>query len=120
VHDADSDAQSRRNQIGEIFQALNSIIPRITALVGRTDLAMSDSLIIQAVFIAIGPFFVVDSGSSESKSSRDREKNSFVLTTLGGAVSLRGLRLLALLLIKCVRTFPSSADSSFSNLLSGI
>lgn len=99
IKDSTKDAKRRRQQIGEIFQALNSVLPRIDNLVSRVDLAMSDSIIIQAVYIAIGPFFVVEFGS-ETKGSKD--KNSVALAALGGAAALRGLRLSTLSLIRSV------------------
>ena len=66
-------------------------------------MAMSESIIIQAVYIAIGPFFVVDTTTD----SKGREKkDSAVLNTLGPS-AMRGLRLEALSLIRsvCVHTF---------------
>lgn len=59
---------------------------------------MSDSIIIQAVYIAIGPFFVVESGGDgDSKGKKD----TVVLSTLGKS-AMRGLRLDALSLIRSV------------------
>lgn len=97
------DASSRtcRQTIGEIFQGLCVVLPRINALIARTDLAMSDSIIIQAIYIAIGPFFVVEFGT-ETKGGGSKDKNSPVLVALGGAAALRGLRLAALSLIRNV------------------
>jgi cohesin loading factor subunit SCC2 len=57
---------------------------------------MSDSIIIQAVYIAIGPFFV-ETGDAKGK------KDSAVLSTLGKS-SMRGLKLDALSLIRSVRS----------------
>lgn len=57
---------------------------------------MSDSITVQAVFIAIGPFFVVDPAGD------GKARGSLVLSTLGGTTALRGLRLSALSLIRSV------------------
>lgn len=64
---------------------------------------MSDSIIIQAVYIAIGPFFVVDSGEGDTKGKKD----SVVLNTFGKS-AMRGLRLDALALIRSVSPFLAS------------
>lgn len=62
---------------------------------------MSDSIIIQAVYIAIGPFFVVDAGGdSDAKAKKD----NVVIKTLGKS-AMRGLRLDALSLIRSVFAF---------------
>lgn len=90
----------QRKTIGEAFQAIVSVIPRIDRLVGRTDLAMSDSITIQSVFIAIGPFFVAEP-IAEGKNS----KGATILSALGGKTALRGLRLCALSLVRSVCTY---------------
>ena len=58
---------------------------------------MSDAIIIQAVYIAIGPFFVVESSDSDTKGKRE----NVVLSTLGNS-AMRGLRLDALSIIRSV------------------
>lgn len=64
---------------------------------------MSDTIIIQAVYIAIGPFFVVEGagGDGEAKGKGKPERESVVLRTLGKS-AMRGLRLDALALIRSV------------------
>jgi cohesin loading factor subunit SCC2 len=62
---------------------------------------MSDAITIQAVYIAIGPFFVVESGSAAG----NKDKASLVLSALGGNSAFRGLRLSALSLIRSVREY---------------
>jgi cohesin loading factor subunit SCC2 len=99
---ADAPAQSRREVVSEIFQTLCSVFPRIDMLVSRSHVAMSDSIIIQAVYIAIGPFFVVEFGLEGNKAAKEKTA-SLVLNALGGSVALRGLRLAALSLIRTVR-----------------
>ncbi|GJJ15616.1 hypothetical protein Clacol_009894 [Clathrus columnatus] len=89
-----------RDSIRNIFQALTTVIPRINALIG-SEVAMSDSIVIQAVYIAIGPFFVVDPGI-ESRTKKGDSGNSMVLNTLGGRGAMRALRLEALSLIRSI------------------
>jgi hypothetical protein len=59
---------------------------------------MSDSIIIHAVYIAIGPFFVADSGSGGDTKGK---KDNTIFNTFGKS-AMRGLRLDALSLIRCV------------------
>ena len=60
---------------------------------------MSESIIIQAVYIAIGPFFVVE-GEGEGKGKKATAPSNIV-AALGGS-AMRGLRLDALSLIRSV------------------
>jgi cohesin loading factor subunit SCC2 len=66
---------------------------------------MSDTIIIQAVYIAIGPFFVVDGGGDGGDGAGGAggkgKKDNIVLRTLGKS-AMRGLRLDALSLIRSV------------------
>lgn len=59
---------------------------------------MSDAIIIQTVYIAIGPFFIVESGADGDTKGK---KQNVVLSTLGSS-AMRGLRLDALSLIRNV------------------
>ena len=86
-----------RRQVAEIFQAISSVIPRINDFISTDNMSMSESIIIQAVYIAIGPFFITDTTESESKG----KKENAVLNTLGNS-AMRGLRLDALSLIRTV------------------
>ncbi|KAF4581480.1 Sister chromatid cohesion protein 2 [Pleurotus pulmonarius] len=90
-------AKNNRRLLGEVFQALSSVLPRVNSLINAETVAMSDSIIIQAVYIAIGPFFVVDSGEGDMKGKKD----SVVLNTFGKS-AMRGLRLDALALIRSI------------------
>jgi len=98
VSQSDGYAKAQRAAVSELFQAVVSILPRIDTLVRRADFTMSDSITIQAVFIAIGPFFVADP-TADGKNS----KGSIIISTLGGPAALRGLNLSALSLIRSVR-----------------
>ncbi|THH14012.1 hypothetical protein EW146_g6273 [Bondarzewia mesenterica] len=91
------DLHNHRRQLAETFQALSSVLPRINNLVCADTVVMSDSLIIQAVYIAIGPFFVVESNESEGKG----KKENVIINTLGQS-AMRGLRLDALSLIRSI------------------
>ncbi|KAG6831056.1 hypothetical protein H0H87_006298, partial [Tephrocybe sp. NHM501043] len=97
-----STAQVHRRQLSEMFQALSAVLPRINSLVNAESVAMSDSIIIQAVYIAIGPFFVVDNagGDGESK-KKGGDAGSVILKTFGKS-AMRGLRLDALALIRSI------------------
>lgn len=85
-----------RKQLLEVFTALSAALPRIGAMVTADVMTMSESIVIQAVYIAIGPFFVVD-GDSDGKAKKD----NVVAGTLG-ASAMRSLRLDALSLIRAV------------------
>lgn len=99
VKDNSSTASDHRKQFNELFQALTSVLPRVNNLVNVESVAMSDAIIISAVYIAIGPFFVVESGDGEGKGKK--EKDNIVLRTFGKS-AMRGLRLDALALIRSV------------------
>ena len=58
---------------------------------------MSDAILIQAAFVAIGPFFVAETGADQAKGKKDNA----ILSTLGKS-AMRGLRLDALALIRGV------------------
>ncbi|KAF8073449.1 hypothetical protein FPV67DRAFT_1559883 [Lyophyllum atratum] len=98
-------AQAHRRQLCETFQALSAVLPRINSLVNAESVAMSDAIIIQAVYIAIGPFFVVESGGGDGEAAGGRKKGgdvgSVVLKTFGKS-AMRGLRLDALALIRSI------------------
>ncbi len=102
-----SSSSEHRRQFGELFQALSAVIPRINNLVSAETVAMSDTIIISAVYIAIGPFFVVDADVGK--------KDNAVIKTLGKS-AMRGLRLDALSLIRSVGSdfAPSNAPFSLS------
>ncbi|CAE6533842.1 unnamed protein product [Rhizoctonia solani] len=93
-------AIQHRKLLGEIFQTLNASLPRITALANH---GISETMVIQAVFIGIGPFFVVEA-ASEKSSKADKKGGSRVqiLDVLGGPTSMRGLRLAALGLVRAL------------------
>ncbi|KAJ3559315.1 hypothetical protein NM688_g422 [Phlebia brevispora] len=87
-----------RRCISDIFHAVTSAIPRINELVCADAMSMSEGIIIQAVYIAIGPFFVADGAVD----SRGKEKKDSMITSALGSSAMRGLRLDALSLIRSI------------------
>lgn len=98
-----------RHLIGDIFQALSAVLPRINNLICADTVAMSDSIVIQAVYIAIGPFFVVESGSEGEGRAKKDPSATIIASTLGN-IGMRGLRLEALSLVRNVSGCLYSPD----------
>ena len=92
-----------RRLMSELFQALSAGLPRINSLFSADGIMMSDAIIIQAVYIAIGPFFVAESLDGDAKG----KKENAVLSTLGSS-AMRGLRLDALSIIRTVWTIQTN------------
>ncbi|KAH8915687.1 ARM repeat-containing protein [Atractiella rhizophila] len=76
--------------LADILQAISSIIPSLTTLL--TTQEMSEEIVVPAVFIAIGPFFV----ESAAPGTKTKTKEPF------GATALRSIRLSALLLLRTI------------------
>lgn len=93
-----AETQVHRGLIAEIFQILSSIVPRINSLIRAEFISLSDVIIIQAVYIAIGPFFIMEPTAPDGKG----KKPNVVHNTLGNS-AIKGLRLDALTLIRSVR-----------------
>ena len=91
------ETQVHRGLIADIFQILSSVVPRINSLIRAEFISLSDVIIIQAVYIAIGPFFIMEPTTSEAKG----KKSNVVHNTLGNS-AMKGLRLDALTLIRSV------------------
>ncbi|KAJ7070155.1 hypothetical protein C8F01DRAFT_1364201 [Mycena amicta] len=89
---------ANRQVLGDTYRAITATLPRLTALVNAETVAMSDAIIIQAVYIAIGPFFVVDTGE---EAGGKKEKDNPVIRTFGNT-AMRALRLDALSLIRAI------------------
>ncbi|KAF7297577.1 Sister chromatid cohesion protein [Mycena kentingensis (nom. inval.)] len=92
-------ASEHRQVLGDTYRAITATLPRLSALVNTETVAMSDSIIISAVYIAIGPFFVVDTGE-EAATKKERESNPVIKTF--GSTAMRALRLDALSLIRVI------------------
>ncbi|KAJ1303221.1 hypothetical protein OPQ81_011419 [Rhizoctonia solani] len=100
AQDTSGFAIHHRKLLGEIFQTINASLPRITALANH---GISETMVIQAVFIGIGPFFVVEAASDKgSKTDKKNNGRVQVLDVLGGPTSMRGLRLAALGLVRAL------------------
>ncbi|KAK0464696.1 uncharacterized protein EV420DRAFT_1725943 [Desarmillaria tabescens] len=92
-----ADSESKRKVLNETFQTLSASLSRINSLINAESVAMSDSIVIQAVYIAIGPFFVVE-GDSDIKGKKDQ---NVVIRTFGKS-AMHGLMLEALSLIRSI------------------
>ena len=92
-----AETQEHRGLIAEIFQILSSVIPKINSLICAEFISLSDVIIIQAVYIAIGPFFIMEPTAPDSKG----KKTNVVHNTLGNS-AMKGLRLDTLTLIRSV------------------
>lgn len=92
------DVSVHRGLVKELFQALSSSLPRVTNLIGADVVSMSDSIIIQAVYIAIGPFFIVEGNDGDTKNKKDGS----LAHTVFGSSAMRGLRMDALSLVRSV------------------
>ncbi|KAI8994107.1 hypothetical protein BD414DRAFT_481445 [Trametes punicea] len=89
----------QRRLVNEMFQGISSVLPRINDLICADSMAMSEAIIIQAVYIAIGPFFVVEA-EGEGKAKKATSGGG-VISGAGGS-AMRGLRLDALSLIRSI------------------
>ncbi|KAI0088475.1 hypothetical protein BDY19DRAFT_165528 [Irpex rosettiformis] len=92
---ADSD---ERHLTSEIFHSISSVIPRINDLISADSMSMPEAIVIQAVYVAIGPFFVVEGGTD----GKGKEKKSSAMLDTLGTSAMRGLRLDALALIRSI------------------
>ncbi|PWN49132.1 hypothetical protein IE53DRAFT_318176 [Violaceomyces palustris] len=92
--------------LAKLFRHTCSALSLVQRLVRLPSLAMSDSIVISAVYLAIGPFFVSEPEPSTSNSNSDAAKASAkgraALTALGGANTMKTLRLPALNLLRNV------------------
>ncbi|KAJ3516976.1 hypothetical protein NLJ89_g794 [Agrocybe chaxingu] len=98
VKDNTSLSSTHRRQMADLFQALAAVMPKVNNLVNAESVAMSDTIIISAVYIAIGPFFVVEAGGDVD--TKGKKEN--VINKILGKSAMRGLRLDALSLIRSI------------------
>ncbi|WVQ82810.1 hypothetical protein IAT38_004942 [Cryptococcus sp. DSM 104549] len=69
--------------ISSIAQSTCSAIPRLTSLISKPDLAFSDSLVIQTVYLAIAPLFVSEPAAfKKSKAQTGKSEGMAVVKTL--------------------------------------
>ncbi|EAL23165.1 hypothetical protein CNBA5100 [Cryptococcus deneoformans B-3501A] len=71
--------------ISAIAQSICSTLPRLTSMISRENFAFSESLIIQIVYLAKEPLFIVDPGA---KKKHEREGMAIVKTLRMEALSL--------------------------------
>ncbi|CED83634.1 Sister chromatid cohesion protein SCC2/Nipped-B [Phaffia rhodozyma] len=96
-------SQPHINLISQILQTLSLTFQHLRDLINSPDVTMSDDIVINAVYLAIGPFFVAE--PQLTGKGRDRTvkgKASDAIAEAAGAKSLKGLRLDALGLLRAV------------------
>jgi cohesin loading factor subunit SCC2 len=61
------------------------MLPCVTGLIGAEAVAMSNTIIIQAVYIAIGPFFIVKASKGNAKGKKDGGASHLICSVLGSS-----------------------------------
>lgn len=90
--------------LADLFQTLILVLPHLEELVGSPAVGMSDDIVIQIVYISIGPFFIADpSVGGRAKAPKGKAADA-AIGVLGGKSGLRGLRMAALGLLRTVST----------------
>lgn len=95
-----------RNTLADLFAHLCSALFFVQRMVRMPSIALSDSIIISAVYLALGPFFVLEpdaaSGSAANELAKMMARGHSALASLGGANSMKTLRLPALNLLRSI------------------
>ncbi|CBQ69573.1 related to proline-rich protein required for meiotic chromosome condensation and synapsis [Sporisorium reilianum SRZ2] len=95
-----------RNTLSDLFAHLCSALFFVQRMVRMPSIALSDSIIISAVYIALGPFFVLEpdaaSGGASSETAKASARGRAAMLSLGGANSMKTLRLPALNLLRSI------------------
>lgn len=95
-----------RNTLSDLFAHLCSALFFVQRMVRMPSIALSDSIVISAVYLALGPFFVLEpeatSGSASSETAKAAARGRSALASLGGANSMKTLRLPALNLLRSI------------------
>lgn len=95
-----------RNTLSDLFAHLCSALYFVQRMVRMPSIALSDSIVISAVYIALGPFFVLEpesaSGAASSETAKAAARGRSALLSLGGANSMKTLRLPALNLLRTI------------------
>ncbi|KAJ9475705.1 Sister chromatid cohesion protein 2 [Pseudozyma hubeiensis] len=95
-----------RNTLSDLFAHLCSALYFVQRMVRMPSIALSDSIIISAVYIALGPFFVLEpesaGGGASSENAKAAARGRSALLSLGGANSMKTLRLPALNLLRSI------------------
>lgn len=102
-----AEIQSVRGTVDELFTTACSVVSRINKLFGSdVSVSMSDAIVIQTVYVAIGPFFVTESHTGVAKKGVKSKSSKVVFSASdelsGRKTSMKGLRLEALALIRNV------------------
>ncbi|SAM85354.1 related to proline-rich protein required for meiotic chromosome condensation and synapsis [Ustilago bromivora] len=95
-----------RNNLSDLFAHLCSVLFFVQRMVRMPSIALSDSIVISAVYLALGPFFVLEpeaaSGGASSETAKAAARGRYALASLGGANSMKTLRLPALNLLRSI------------------
>ncbi|KAJ1021124.1 hypothetical protein NDA16_003910 [Ustilago loliicola] len=95
-----------RNTLSDLFSHLCSALFFVQRMVRMPCIALSDSIVISAVYLALGPFFVLEpeaaSGGASSETAKAAARGRSALASLGGANSMKTLRLPALNLLRSI------------------
>lgn len=95
-----------RNTLSDLFAHLCSALYFVQRMVRMPSIALSDSIIISAVYIALGPFFVLEpesaGGGASTENAKAAARGRSALLSLGGANSMKTLRLPALNLLRSI------------------
>ncbi len=101
-----------RNSLSDLFAHLCSALFFVHRMVRMPSIALADSIIISAVYLALGPFFVLEpepaSGGGSSEMAKAAARGRSALLSVGGSNSMKTLRLPALNLLRSI--FAKSAD----------
>uniref|UniRef100_A0A0W0G0I9 Sister chromatid cohesion protein n=1 Tax=Moniliophthora roreri TaxID=221103 RepID=A0A0W0G0I9_MONRR len=107
--------------LSEIFSLLSSSLPRLTSLLA---VGMSEGIVIQAVYVGVGPFFVSeapDAAESGAKGSKKGKEKENVLSKTLGKSALRALRMEALGLIRSIfATYPTQRSWIIEEILTSL
>ncbi|ORY23265.1 hypothetical protein BCR39DRAFT_549569 [Naematelia encephala] len=85
--------------IALIARSCCSAVPHLTSLLKRTDVAFSDSLVIQTVYLALSPLFIAEPTVKKSK-----KKESAAVASESGLSVIKALRMEALACLRAVFT----------------
>ncbi|PWZ01987.1 hypothetical protein BCV70DRAFT_156838 [Testicularia cyperi] len=97
-----------RGTLADLFRHLCSALFFVQRMVRMPSIALSDSIVISAVYLALGPFFVLEpeqsagggGGSTSNENAKAAARGRSALLSLGGANSMKTLRLPALHLLR--------------------
>lgn len=95
---------SCNENLGNLFRHTCSALSQVQRLVKLPFMSLSDSIMISAVYLSIGPFFVVEpepgTGGGSSEGAKASAKGRSAMNAVGGPATMKGLRLPALNLLR--------------------